>query len=270
MRLLYIVIFFLALGLLWSLLEAQIVKITKIKFKSNKVNNKIKIVFISDTHYGDYYFKHRLRNIVNKINRLKPDLVILGGDYLFIERHTQFHKAILDKFFDEIKQLQSKHGVVAVLGNHEYYLGENMNLILENMNKNKINLLKNKTYSMEIQNTRLLLHGVDDLKNGQVQISDSQINEKYLNIIISHNPDFFEEYNINFDIGLSGHTHGGQINLFGLYAPITESSYGQKFIKTVNTKGNSIVITSKGLGCSRLPLRFFATPEIIELYVEPQ
>lgn len=270
MRLLYIIIFFLGLGLFWSLFEAQVVKVTKIKFKTKKVTDKIKIVFISDTHYGDYYFKHRLKNIVNKVNRLKPDLVILGGDYLFVERNTKFNKSDLDKFFNEIKQIQSKHGIVAILGNHEYYLNENINLLLEDIEKCKINLLKNKTYSINFKNSTVLFHGVDDLKNGQVNTDVLQINEKYLNIMISHNPDFFEEYNINFDIGLSGHTHGGQINFFGLYAPVTESSYGQKFMKTINTKGNSMIITSKGLGCSRLPLRFFAVPEIIELDVKPQ
>lgn len=267
MTLLYIALFILFIGLVWSLFEAQVIRINTIRFKSKKANNKIKIVFLSDLHYGDYYFRYRLKNIVNKVNNLNPDIVILGGDYLFVERNTKFNKTILDRFFHEIGKIKSKHGIVAVLGNHEYYLRENLKLLLEAMANERINLLKNKTYSLDIENTRILLHGVDDLRTGQVQIGDSQVNEKYLNIIISHNPDFFEEYNINFDIGLSGHTHGGQINFFGLYAPITESNYGQKFIKTINTKKNSTIITSKGLGCSRIPLRFFATPEIIELII---
>lgn len=267
-KLLYITVFILSISLVWSILEAQVIRINTIRFKSKKVNNKIKIVFLSDLHYGDYYFRYRLKNIVNKVNNLNPDIVILGGDYLFVERNTKFNKTTLDIFFHEIGKIKSKHGMVAVLGNHEYYLRENLKLLLEAMANERINLLKNKTYSLDIENTRILLHGVDDLTTGQVQISDSQINEKYLNIIISHNPDFFEEYDINFDIGLSGHTHGGQINFFGLYAPITESNYGQKFIKTINTKGNSTIITSKGLGCSQIPLRFFATPEIIELIID--
>ncbi|WP_010238564.1 metallophosphoesterase [Clostridium arbusti] len=270
MKLLYIIIFMLFIGLVWSLLEAQVVRINTINFRSKKVNNRMKIVFLSDLHYGDYYFKYRLKNIVNKVNSLNADLVILGGDYLFVEKNTKFRRAILDKFFEEISMIKSKHGIVAVLGNHEYYLGKNLELLLETMEDQRINLLKNKTYSLDIGNTTILLHGVDDLRNGQVQISDSQINDQYLNIIISHNPDFFEEYNINFDIGLSGHTHGGQINFFGLYAPVTESNYGQKFIKTINTKGNSTIITSKGIGCSTLPIRFFATPEIIELVVDKE
>ncbi|AJA47134.1 metallophosphoesterase [Clostridium pasteurianum DSM 525 = ATCC 6013] len=270
MLLLYIIVFFLALGLLWALLEAQAINITKIKLKSTKSNNKIKIVFISDLHYGDYYFKGRLKNIVNKTNMLHPDLVILGGDYLFVEENTKFNKDILHKFLDEINRIKAKHGVIAVLGNHEYYLKEHMKPLLEGMQKNNVNILINKTYSMEFENTKVLFHGLDDLKSGQLTIDNLQINEKYLNITISHNPDFFEEYNVNFDIGLSGHTHGGQINLFGLYAPVTESSYGQKFIQTINNKNNSVIVTSKGLGCSRIPIRFFAAPEIVELNIEPE
>lgn len=270
MLLLYIIIFFLVVGFLWSLLEAQAVKINTINFKSRKANNNIKIVFLSDIHYGDYYFKYRLKNIIDKTNALNPDLVILGGDYLFVEENTKFNKDILNNFLNEIRKINSKHGVVAILGNHEYYLKENMDLLMKGMKEAKINVLINKTYSMKFENTAALLHGVDDLKTGQIKISDIQINEKYLNIILSHNPDFFEEYNVNFDIGISGHTHGGQVNLFGLYAPATESSYGQKFIKTINTKGTSMIITSKGLGCSRVPIRFFAIPEIIELNIKPE
>lgn len=270
MLLLYIIVFFLALSLLWALLEAQAIHITKIHFRSKKSTNKIKIVFLSDTHYGDYYFKNRLKNIIDKTNSLNPDIVILGGDYLFVEENTKFNKDILRKFLDEIKRIKAQHGVIAVLGNHEYYLKENLKLLLEGMEKNNINILINKTYSMKFQNTKVLLHGLDDLKSGQLNIDNIQINEKYLNIIISHNPDFFEKYNVNFDLGLSGHTHGGQINLFGLYAPVTESSYGQKFTHTTNKKDNSTIITSKGLGCSRIPIRFFAAPEIIELIIEPE
>lgn len=270
MLLLYIIIFFLVLSLLWALLEAQTINITKINFKNKKVSNKIKIVFISDTHYGDYYLKNRLKNIIDKTNSLNPDLVILGGDYLFVEENTKFNKDILNKFLKEIKEIKARHGVIAVLGNHEYYLKENMKLLLEGMQENNVNILVNKTYSMDFENTRILFHGLDDLKTGELNVNNIQINEKYLNIIISHNPDFFEEYNINFDLGLSGHTHGGQINLFGLYAPVTESSYGQKFTHTTNKKDNSTIITSKGLGCSRIPIRFFAAPEIIELNIEPE
>jgi predicted MPP superfamily phosphohydrolase len=256
-----------AICLLWSLIETQLYRVKRVEIKSKKINSNIKIVFISDIHYGDYYMVSRLRRIIASINKLTPDIIIIGGDYLYNGKKSKFNKKLLEELFSQLSYLKSKNGIFTVIGNHEYNLGMNLDLMLENINASKITLLKNSTYELSIGNEKVLIHGVDDLQEGHIDVQALHMDKECLNILISHNPDFFESCDLDFDIGLSGHTHGGQVNLFGIFAPITESKYGQKYIKTINVMGDSPIITTKGLGCSTLPIRFFALPEIIELKV---
>lgn len=255
------------IGLSWSLIEAQLFYVKKINLKNSKVKDKVTIVFLSDLHYGNYYYPSRLKKIVKCVNELTPDLLIFGGDFLDIRKNAEVNEEHLKETFSVLEELKAKCGKFTVLGNHEYYLGNNMPLILEQFEKNHINLLKNATQVIRIGKDTVSLHGVDDLLEGKVDITKLKIYKDNLNIAISHNPDFFEEVSLDFDIGLSGHTHGGQVTLFGLYAPVTESKYSQKYVHTINKKGEAAIITSKGLGCSLLPIRFFAVPQIIELNI---
>lgn len=268
MKYFYYAIILILLGLIWSIIEAQVYFIKEIRFKSKKIKRNFKIVFISDIHYGDYYLFSRLKRIIKTINDLKPDLIIIGGDYVKNTKKSKYNQLILDELFSELSFLRAKKGIITVLGNHDYYFRNHIDSFNRKIKDSKMILLKNNTYELVSYNDKILIHGVDDLEQGKININNLQINNEYLNILISHNPDFFEEYEIAYDIGLSGHTHGGQITVFGLYAPITESRYGQKYAKTINKKGDSIIVTSKGLGVGLLPIRFFAPPQIIEITIE--
>lgn len=258
----------LILSIVWLLIEAQLLTVKKVQFKSEKIKNEIKVVFISDIHYGSYYYKDRLKNLVRKINNLDADIVIIGGDYLSYEKKQGINEEVFNRLFSELKKIKSNHGVITVLGNHDYYLNEKMPMLIDYIEKNKIILLKNTFHQININDNIIILNGVDDLKEGRVDLSKLHSNQDYLNILVSHNPDFYEKYDIPFDIGLSGHTHGGQVTFFGIYSPLTGSGYGQKYVKSINKIRKSIIITTKGIGCSMLPLRFFAVPEIIELIIK--
>jgi predicted MPP superfamily phosphohydrolase len=83
-------------------------------------------------------------------------------------------------------------------------------------------------------------------------------------ILITHNPDYFPLVDKSkVDLVFSGHTHGGQVTFFGLWAPATHSDYGNKYRTGVITEDNSTLIVSNGLGTTILPVRFFARPQII-------
>jgi hypothetical protein len=82
-------------------------------------------------------------------------------------------------------------------------------------------------------------------------------------ILVSHNPDYAEGLETRFvDIVLSGHTHGGQVTLFGLWAPYMPSDYGQKYRGGFANTGFTPVYVTRGIGMTFLPVRFFARPEI--------
>lgn len=253
--------------MIWILVEAQLYRVKQISVTSHKISSKIKVVFISDLHYGHYYYKNRLKRIVESINKLEADVIIIGGDYIDNNKQSHFNHKLLDKVIGELHFLKAKMGVVTVLGNHDFYVAKDLPHMVKLLEANNITLLRNQTLELAVGEERVLIHGVEDLIKGRINLKNIKINEDHLNILVSHNPDFYETYSLDFDIGLSGHTHGGQINLFGLYAPITESAHGQKYVRHINKKGNSTRITTKGLGCSMLPIRFFSMPEIIELEI---
>jgi predicted MPP superfamily phosphohydrolase len=90
-------------------------------------------------------------------------------------------------------------------------------------------------------------------------------------ILLTHTPDYVEDVNnANTDLALAGHTHGGQVTLFGLYAPIVPSHYGQRFLRGLkySTSGIPIIITN-GIGTSDMKLRMFAPSEVVVVVLHP-
>ena len=81
-------------------------------------------------------------------------------------------------------------------------------------------------------------------------------------ILMAHEPDIFPKVPERVALTLSGHTHGGQINLFG-WRPIVPSDYGQRYAYGHIVEGERDLIVSGGLGCSILPIRFLSPPEIL-------
>jgi predicted MPP superfamily phosphohydrolase len=268
MRILYYIITFGLVCFSWALIEGQLFRVKRIKVTSKKIKEQVKIVFISDIHYGNYYYKSRLERIIRTINKLEPDIILIGGDYLDFGKDSKLNKPALQELFKEMSALKARFGVFTVLGNHDYYLEKDMEFMMNEIKKSNIRLIMNSTFEVKVNSDKLILHGVVDLQEGDIDISKLHFQKEFLNIMIAHNPDFYEEFNVKFDLAFSGHLHGGQVNFFGIYAPQTESKYGQKYIKEINRKGEAMIITTKGLGCSSLPIRFFAMPEIVLCEVE--
>lgn len=263
--LIYLFLFF----TLWLLIEAQIFRVRSIKIKSNKIPksfNNLKIVFISDIHYGVFFKAKRLIKIVNRINKLQPDIIIIGGDYLDIPAKS--NKDVSKYLFKELeilRKLKAKLGIFTVLGNHDYFNGSKS--LLNEINSSSFTLLKNAKEFICIGEDIIELIGVDDLIEGNPNPNILMENSDNFTIAISHNPDFFSDYRnlINYDLGISGHTHGGQVNFFGLYAPYTSSRYGQRYVKKIVHEEKRDIVLTYGIGNGMLPIRFFAIPEIVEI-----
>ena len=221
-------------------------------------------------HYGKGFSSNRLINIVNKINKIEPDIIIIiGGDYLDISiKSNRNVSKYLDKEIQVLKGLKAKLGIFTVLGNHDYFRGKEY--LLKKLNSNSFKILKNGKELISKGGDIIELIGVDDLLEG---IPDANVLKKAsdnFTIAISHNPDFFSDYKnvINYDLGFAGHTHGGQVTFFGLYAPYTSSKYGQMYCKKIIHETNRDIILTNGIGNGKIPIRFFAIPEIVEIDLE--
>jgi len=261
-RIIVIAALILIIAVIYTLTEPFLVRVKKVEIVHPDIPSEFNgytVVFLTDIHRGPYFSEKRMVRLVNRVNRLKPDLVLLGGDY--VHRHE---KEYVRSCFKVLGQLQSEHGVYAVMGNHDYWAGEE--LTISEMKKNQINLLKNSGVWIEKDGGRIFIGGVDDLSVGNADIKKTMkpAVDNDFTIIISHNPDIAEQQPLDgVDWMLSGHTHGGQVTLFGLWAPILPSSYGQKYRTGIVKKDDTTILVSNGIGTVTPPVRFFARPQII-------
>ncbi|PIE33235.1 metallophosphoesterase [candidate division KSB3 bacterium] len=218
------------------------------------------IVFVSDIHHGPFFGRWRVANLVERINRLQPDIVVFGGDY--VHRHAKY----IVPCFKELRHVTAPLGVFGVLGNHDHW--EDAELTRQQMSRAGITILDNLATWIVQGQERIKIGGVgdlwEDLQDVRPTLEDTDDSDFV--ILVSHNPDYAEFIPTrNIDLMLCGHTHGGQVTFFGKWAPFVPSQYGQKYryglIETPKTR----VIVTKGVGTVTPPVRFFARPEIVEV-----
>jgi uncharacterized protein len=227
------------------------------------------IVLLTDIHESWFFSEDRVRDVVARVNSLDPDLVLLGGDY--VDRN------IADEYtcFSALAELKAPLGVYAVTGNHDYDESDDGTnsaaTITAASTEAGIELLDNRGMWLEKDGTRIRLGGVADLQEGDPDVGpalEGTSPEDFV-LLLSHHPDFAETLAPDsVDLMLSGHTHGGQITLFGLWAPMVPSDYGQKYRSGEVTNGSTTVIVSNGVGSTVLPVRLFARPQLVIITLE--
>jgi uncharacterized protein len=244
--------------LVYMFIEPYWIETKQITIESEQIPTQFDgktIVFLSDIHAGPFFSQERIDNLVSQVNALNPDLILLGGDY--VDGDSDY----IQSTFNSLSNLKAPLGVYAVLGNKDP-----QDYTLAAIPQNGINYIGNKGTWISENGSRIRLGGVGDYNNGaQIQnATTSVVTPQDFVILLSHNPDYFPQVNKSkVDLVLSGHTHGGQVTFFGLWAPTTHSDYGNKYRTGVIEEKGSTLIVSNGLGTTILPVRFFARPQII-------
>ncbi len=256
------IIIIMTLFMSYSLIEPYWIQTEEIKIESNQIPAQFdgkKIVFISDVHMGSWPFfdQKRTQDLVNQVNELHPDLILLGGDYVSDE------PPYVNSSFTELSKLKAPLGVYCVLGNNDP-----RNESLAAIKNTNITYIGNTGLWIEEHGAKIRVGGVGDIQT-DTQDQDSAIgdaNKSDFVMLVTHNPDFFPMLDKSkVDVMLSGHTHGGQITFFGLWAPVVHSQYGNKYRTGVIKENNSTLVVSNGIGTIMLPMRFFARPQIVVL-----
>lgn len=250
---LYIIFF------IYSLVEKYLVKTKtyQINIKKDEFNG-FKIIFLTDFHYSEFVSLRFIRKIVKRVNEMNPDLILLGGDYI------STRKRHIEPVFKELKLLKAKFGVYGVLGNHDVDVSKE--IVLEHLEKAGILSLDNKAYWIKKGVERIKIGGVSDclLDKPDITSTLNEVTKDDFVILVSHNPDYVEDIkDLPIDLMLSGHTHGGQVTIFGLYAPYIPSKYKQKYRTGLKIVNKIKLIISNGIGVIGLPIRFFAWPQIV-------
>ncbi len=214
------------------------------------------VAFASDLHVGSYLHEAELTTIFKLINSVQPDLVCLGGD-LINSRLTE-----LAPFERALEEIDPPHGVFAVEGNHDIFFVDEREAWTDEIERLGIRYLTNRGVRIGESNDSFWLAGVDDLEEGRPDIAAALAGRRADEpvVLLSHHPDFFPfAAEVGVDLQLSGHTHGGQICLFGR-AVVTHSSEG--FTAGWFQRDASRLYVSRGVGSTLLPLRLNCDPEI--------
>jgi predicted MPP superfamily phosphohydrolase len=251
----------------------------------NRSFDGFKIVAISDIHGGSNGGSEgNIRRVVDAANAQNADLIVLLGDYVSEERTTssvggQRLRMPVPVLAESLGGLKAKYGVFAVLGNHDGWYGDDE--IASALAADGYRVLQNEIAVVEKDGQQLRILGLSDhLKLRSWDSFDSDVrrvmaaNEKTGDfLVLEHSPDIFDVLNYykmlgpDFKLMLAGHTHGGQVWLPVIGAPIVPSSFGQRYNRGhVIENGVDMFVTS-GVGTSILPFRFLVPPEIAVLTI---
>ena len=213
---------------------------------------------LTDIHLGPFLGVKELRRAVDIANEFRPHLALMTGD-LVSERGDP-----LDLCIQELSNLRASDGVFGCLGNHEGYLGIEAYTAAE-CRKVGIDILRGRRRRLSFGKTHLYLMGIDYQKMGGRYLVDPAVlnGEACLNLLLSHNPDVFPVAAAQgYDLIVSGHTHGGQINLEIPGWPLNVARFYTPYIHGEYRRGGSVLYVSRGIGTVGVPLRLGAPPEV--------
>ena len=208
--------------------------------------DSFRIVQVSDSHLGTTMNGKEFSKYMADINRLKPDIVVLTGD--FVDDNTELKDMISGAA--GLGKLKTKYGVYFVYGNHDkgYYNNRSYNDsdIRRELKKNNVVVLEDR--SIDVTNNIVLVGRQDTEISNRAKISDltnGVDKNKYL-IILNHQPnDYRNEKNSGADLVLLGHTHGGQLFPIGqisVLLGVNDSRYG------IEKRDGTTFIINSGIG----------------------
>lgn len=229
----------------------------------------LRIALLSDLHVGSPHVGlERLRSVVEAVNRESPDLILLAGDFV-VGRQGQA-RVKPGVFAPELGKLRARLGVIAVLGNHDWwYSGLHVRQALE---ANGVTVLDNQAVSCETGAGTLWVAGLGELwlKRNDMNAALESVPEGAPLILLAHNPDIFPTVPARVNLVLAGHTHGGQVTFPFIGAPVVPSRYGQRFAAGYIAENGRRMFVTTGVGTSILPVRFGVPPEIVILTLGSQ
>jgi uncharacterized protein len=249
------------------------VKNFKLDYVPLKLNNKhssikgMKIIHISDLHYGPTNKDKKYFNkIFDHINAQQADLIVLTGDFF------QWDPKYLYELPEMLSRLRAKIGIYGCLGNHDYgscYPGSVENDPFEHhitkdaLERKDIRILTNESELLTFKGETFNLLGLHDLWSNKCdpKTTFANVDTSLPTFVLSHNPDTVHMVNQDFDLMLSGHSHGGQLTwpIFGSFVVPQRSQNLKRGLHHISNRKR--IYINRGLGHT-FRMRINSAPEI--------
>lgn len=272
-------------GITFYKYETDTLEVTNYEIENSKIPNEFnnfRIVQISDLHNKS--FGNNNKRLIEKIDSQKPDIIVITGDLVEGDNKN------FDVALNLIDDLSKKYKVYHIIGNHEQKslikkYRDVYKEYFEKLYQKPIINLDNQKIKVEKKGQHINIYGLiipldyypyffKNYKNKNIKLEKSfikdnlgEINENEYNVLLAHTPFFFEDYvKYGADLILAGHVHGGIIRLpivGGLLSPNRE--FFPKYDFGKYEKDDKIMLLSKGLGGSRVLVRFSCKPEIVTI-----
>jgi uncharacterized protein len=227
--------------------------------------DNLKIAVLSDLHVGSPFIDaDKLSYIVAQTNATEPDLIVILGDFM-IQGVVGGNQVEPETIAESLKGLRARHGVFAVLGNHDWwYNGPRVERALEAVG---ISVLEDKVFRIERNGQAIWLVGLKDAWTNRTDVDGtlSRVGDESPVIALTHNPDLFVRIPQRVILTLAGHTHGGQVNFPFFGRTKVPSEFGQRFAAGHIIENNHHLFVTTGIGTSIIPVRFRVPPEIVVL-----
>jgi uncharacterized protein len=221
----------------------------------------LRIGLLSDLHAGPLTPMELIIRATRMLADEKPDLIAVTGD-LSDDPRNYFEDVVA-----VLASLRAPLGVYLVPGNHDYALGIGRWHGAVRRYPSLSNLT-NRSVVLDVHGARLCVGGVDDYYHGRPELRLPSPAERDFTILLAHTPDQAERArrpDDAVDLIVAGHTHGGQVRLPWIGAPVSSSHHEELYDEGLRRRPWTQVYTTRGIGTVHLPLRFMARPEITVL-----
>ncbi len=224
-----------------------------------------RILQFSDVHLGPEFSLKQLDNLVEKMNELRPDVVVFTGD--LIDKFGSYN-AEREEAKGILQKIHAPLGKYAVFGNHDRGGGGSL-FYKQYMEEAGFSVLVNEVQKIKVENGKYItISGLDDFLLGkpQIDLTLKNLKQQDFNMLLVHEPDVVskvDRYPVDFQ--MSGHSHGGQVQI-PFVGPLITTKLAEKYVEGMyELEGKSKLLhlyVNRGIGTTRMPVRFWSVPEL--------
>ncbi|HSP33257.1 MAG TPA: metallophosphoesterase, partial [Thermoanaerobaculia bacterium] len=214
-----------------------------------------RIAFLTDTHVASFVRREFYKALIAQVDAFDPDLILLGGDFVTFRRHIALMAEVI------AAPLKARDGVLAVLGNHDYWA--NGDEVKAAMMARGVRFIINESHVLRRGGAELPVVGIDEIYRGEPDVERAFANVKRgPRIGLTHHPDAIDILaDRRIDLLVAGHTHGGQIRFPFFGAVVVPSVHEGRYAAGFHREGNVLLYVSRGIGAIP-PVRILCRPEL--------